>query len=96
LKFLLRERLDLRRDLKIIDTLNEPEGVQLILEDATTLGGTSRITLYFDHDLTSLKQWRILDPQGGRTTIVLSNVIQNARIDSKLFVINYERLLETR
>ena len=96
LKFLLRERIELGRDLKIVEVAPENDGVRLALEDKSTLGGTSKITLYFDKDVTNLQRWRILDPQGFQTTVSLANLERNARVDQKLFVINYERILNDR
>ena len=96
LKFLLRERIDLGRDLKITEVAPENEAVRISLEDRSTFGGTSKITLYFDKDLANLTRWRIVDPQGFQTTVSLANLERNARVDQKLFVINYERILNDR
>jgi outer membrane lipoprotein-sorting protein len=62
--------------------------VRLSLEDRSTLGGTSKITLFFDPQVETLTQWRIVDPQGFQTTVMLNKVDRNRRIDQKLFVIN--------
>ena len=48
LKFLLREQVNLGQDIKITGITNDPNAVRINLEDTTTLGGTSRITLFFD------------------------------------------------
>src|SRR6185503_6858192 len=58
LKFLLRDRIELGRDLKVTDAAPEAEGVRIAIEDESTLGGTSKITLYFDKDVTDLSRWR--------------------------------------
>jgi outer membrane lipoprotein-sorting protein len=96
LKFLLRERIDLGRDLKIVEVAPENDGVRVAVEDKSTLGGTSKITLYFDKDVTNLTRWRIIDPQGFQTTVSLANLERNARVDPKLFAISYERILNER
>ena len=44
----------------------KPMAVRILLEDRSTLGGTSQIALFFDPDVQTLKQWRIVDPQGFR------------------------------
>jgi outer membrane lipoprotein-sorting protein len=93
LKFLLRERIDLGRDLKIMEVANENDGVRLSLEDKSTLGGTSKITLYFDKDVKDLARWRIIDPQGFQTTVSLANLERNKRIEQQLFAIDYQRVL---
>ena len=91
LKFLLRERIDLARDLTVSDVTNDPGGVRIGLEDRSTLGGTSKIQLYFDAEMKTLSQWRITDPQGYLTTVQLSNLQKGKAVDGSLFFINYGR-----
>lgn len=91
LKFLLREKIDLARDMTVIGVESEPGGVRIAMEDRSTLGGTSRILLYFDPDMRTLKQWRITDPQGFQTSVVLSNLQRGRSVDGSLFFINYGR-----
>ena len=47
LKFLLREQVNLGQDIKITGIANDGDSVRVSLEDSSTLGGTSRIILYF-------------------------------------------------
>lgn len=96
LKFLLRERINLGQDVRVTAAGLEPEGARLSLEDKSTLGGTSKITLFFDPELRTLQRWRIVDPQGFTTIVALSNLEAGRRVDPRLFVINYERVLEPR
>jgi outer membrane lipoprotein-sorting protein len=96
LKFLLRERINLGQDIRITGASVEPEGARISLEDKSTLGGTSKITLFFDKDLQALKRWRIVDPQGFTTIVELTNLDTTRRVDPRLFVINYERMLEPK
>ena len=91
LKFLLREKIDLARDLTVTDVANDPGGVRINLEDRATLGGTSRIQLFFDTEMKTLSQWRITDPQGYVTTVTLSNLQKGKSVDGALFFINYGR-----
>ncbi len=91
LKLLLREKIDLARDLSVTDVSNDPAGVRISLEDRATFGGTSRIQLLFDGDVKTLSQWRITDPQGYVTTVQLSNLQKGKPVDSSLFFINYGR-----
>jgi outer membrane lipoprotein-sorting protein len=91
LKFLLREKIDLARDLTVTDVANDPGGVRISLEDRATLGGTSKIQLFFDADVKTLSQWRITDPQGYLTTVMLSNLQKGKSVDGSLFFINYGR-----
>ncbi|HEX8167398.1 MAG TPA: outer-membrane lipoprotein carrier protein LolA [Beijerinckiaceae bacterium] len=96
LKFLLRERINLGQDVRIVGVSNEPEGARILLEDKSTLGGTSKIALFFDRDVRTLQRWRIVDPQGFTTIVALSNLDATRRVDPRLFVINYERMLEDK
>ncbi|MFG5120399.1 outer membrane lipoprotein carrier protein LolA [Methylorubrum sp. POS3] len=91
LKFLLREKMDLARDLTVTEVTNDPGGVRIALEDRSTLGGTSKIQLYFDAEMKTLSQWRITDPQGYLTTVQLSNLQKGKSVDPSLFFINYGR-----
>jgi outer membrane lipoprotein-sorting protein len=91
LKFLLREKIDLARDLTVSEVTNDPGGVRIGLEDRSTLGGTSKIQLFFDAEMKTLSQWRITDPQGYLTTVQLSNLQKGKAVDGSLFFINYGR-----
>ena len=91
LKFLLREKIDLARDLSVTDVSNDPAGVRISLEDRATFGGTSRIQLLFDPEMKTLSQWRITDPQGYVTTVQLSNLQKGKPVEASLFFINYGR-----
>jgi outer membrane lipoprotein-sorting protein len=92
LKFLLRDRVNLGQDIKITGISNDPDSVRINLEDSSTLGGTSRITLFFDPEVQSLNQWRIVDAQGFQTVVVLNKVEKGRRIDQDLFHIQYEQI----
>ncbi|MNL70830.1 Outer membrane lipoprotein carrier protein LolA [compost metagenome] len=63
------------------------------LEDRSTLGGTSKITLKFDLIANELRQWVVLDPQGYETSVSLYNLDTRRRPDPKQFVIDYQRTL---
>lgn len=91
LKFLLRERIDLAKDLTVSDVANDPGGIRISLEDRSTLGGTSKIQLFFDAEVKTLSQWRITDPQGYQTTVQLSNLQKGRAVDGTAFFINYGR-----
>lgn len=95
LKFLLKERVDLGRDMKVLNVVNKPDAIRVTVEDRATFGGTSRITLTYDPRENALKQWVVVDPQGFETTVALYNLNTRKRPDPKLFTINYERMLDT-
>lgn len=87
LKFLLRERIDVGRDSKVI-ALNQSGGdAVLTLEDRQTVGGTSRIKITFDNGSLALKSWVVTDPQGYDTRVSLANINTTARPSASLFVI---------
>jgi outer membrane lipoprotein-sorting protein len=93
LKFLLRERVNLGQDIRITGITHDGSGVRVNLEDSSTLGGTSRITLFFDPQIENLSQWRIIDAQGFQTMVVLDKVERGRRIDQDLFKIQYETII---
>ncbi len=93
LKFLLREQVSLGRDIAVRGITSDGDSVRIALEDRSTLGGTSRITLYFDPKVEALTQWRIVDPQGFQTIVVLNKVEKGRRMDPDLFRIQYEAIL---
>lgn len=94
LKFLLSNRIDLTREATLQSVQTDPDGVRITVEDSTTLGGTSKITLSFTPDLTTLTRWRVVDPQGYTTTVSLGNQDRNKPIDPKVFMLNYMRPVE--
>jgi outer membrane lipoprotein-sorting protein len=94
LKFLLSPRIDLSRDSTVTNVASDADGVRVTIEDTSTLGGTSKITLTFDADVTALKRWRVVDPQGYTTTVSLSGIEKNAAIDPRVFMLNYTRKLD--
>jgi len=93
LKFLLKERIDLRRDVKVLGVAENKSGVVISIEDKATFGGTSLIKLIFDARTFALKQWQVTDPQGYETLVSLFNVDLTQTPESSLFRINNERML---
>jgi len=93
LKFLVRERMDLAREGTITGASIDGDILSVRLEDRSTLGGTSKITLKFDLMANELRQWVVVDPQGYETSISLYNLDTRRRPDPKQFVIDYQRTL---
>lgn len=91
LKFLLNEKIDLEKDMKVQDVVTDDSGTTISIEDTTTFGGTSHIKLIFDPQNFTLKQWQVTDPQGYETLISLFNVDRWRKPDPNLFQINQER-----
>lgn len=95
LKFLLKDELNLAKDTKVLRASNDANAMSVAVEDKSTFGGTSRVTLVFDADGTVLKNWRVRDPQGHETFVSLSNINTNARPEPSRFKIDYQRILPT-
>lgn len=93
LKFLVRERMDLAREGTLKGASIDGDILSVRLEDRSTLGGTSKITLKFDLAANELRQWVVVDPQGYETSISLYNLDTRRRPDPKQFVIDYQRTL---
>lgn len=93
LKFLVRERMDLAREGTITGAAVDGDLLTLRLEDRSTLGGTSKISLKFDLTANVLRQWVVVDPQGYETAVSLYNLDTQRRPDAKNFVIDYQRKL---
>ncbi|MGL4325380.1 MAG: outer-membrane lipoprotein carrier protein LolA [Beijerinckiaceae bacterium] len=95
LKFLLKDQVNLARDTKLLRTSHDTDSMALTVEDKSTFGGTSRVTLVFNSDGTVLKNWRVRDPQGHETFVSLSNINLNAKPEAARFRIDYQRVLPT-
>jgi outer membrane lipoprotein-sorting protein len=93
LKFLLREKVNLGQDIAVTGISSDGGSVRINLEDRSTLGGTSRITLAFDPQVETLSEWRIVDAQGFHTVVRLNKVERGRRIDQDLFRISYDQML---
>jgi outer membrane lipoprotein-sorting protein len=93
LKFLLKEQMNLEKDTTVTGVSTKGDILSLKLEDRSTLGGTSKITLNFDLAANALRQWVVIDPQGYETSVSVYNLDTQRRPDQKNFVINYERML---
>jgi outer membrane lipoprotein-sorting protein len=94
LKFLLNEKIDLEKDVKLVDVIIEDSGVSILIEDKATLGGTSKIKLVFDAKTFDLKQWQVSDPQGYETLVTLFNIDRSRAPDPGLFKIARESLID--
>lgn len=91
LKFLLKDKIDLARDTRVMAVDTTPSSVDILIEDSATFGGTSRIKLVFDPRTSALKQWSVVDPQGYETLVSLFNIDLKSKPDPDLFKINMER-----
>lgn len=88
LKFLMKDKIDLEKDVTLEDVKIEDSGVTIFIEDKATFGGTSHVRLIFDPKTFKLKQWQVKDPQGYETLISIFNIDQAKIPDAALFKIN--------
>lgn len=93
LKFLVREKMDLNREGTITGASVDGDILSVRIEDRSTLGGTSKITLKFDLVANELRQWVVVDPQGYETAVSLYNLSLQRQTDPKNFVIDHQRTL---
>lgn len=96
LKFLINRTIDIERDVKFISHMVTADSISVVIEDHATFGGgTSRISLFFDAKTFTLRQWVVRNPQGQETTVRLTKLASDKPVDQKLFVINYEKMIDT-
>jgi outer membrane lipoprotein-sorting protein len=87
LKFLMKDKIDLEKDVVVEDVKIDDSGVTIAIEDKATFGGTSHVRLIFDPKTFKLKQWQVKDPQGYETLISIFNIDQAKVPDPTLFKI---------
>ncbi|SNB79793.1 Outer membrane lipoprotein-sorting protein [Rhodoblastus acidophilus] len=92
LKFLLKNELNLKKDVKITNVTPSKDKTVITLEDSSTFGGSSTIRLYFDAKNFNLTQWAVKDPQGYETLVVLHNIDRTTTPNLSLFHIPNEGL----
>jgi outer membrane lipoprotein-sorting protein len=91
LRFLLQENIDLTKNANVLGVYQEPELVSVVLEEKNAIGGKAQIQLMFSGKDYELKQWTVTDAQGMETSVVLSEVTQQAKLDDNLFKIVQQR-----
>ena len=87
LKFLLRSTIDLASDTKLLDLKTVADRVWATVEDKSTFGGSSTISLGFDAKTLQLRQWTVTDPQGYEVQVMLSAINTEDAVDQSLFII---------
>ncbi len=85
LKFLLQDKLNLAKDVKVTKVSSTDKSVIITIEDKSTFGGTSTIKLDFDRKNFTLEKWQVTDPQGYDTLVSLHNIDTATVPDLKLF-----------
>ncbi|GLK68695.1 outer-membrane lipoprotein carrier protein LolA [Hansschlegelia plantiphila] len=85
LRVLLADKIDLLRDTDVIGVYQEPEMVSVVLVQKNAIGGSAQIQLLFSGQNYELKQWTVTDAQGMDTSVVLTDVNAQAKLDANLF-----------
>ena len=91
LRFLLSDRIDLRRETKVVAVRSDDRYVTVVIEEMQPLIGTSRLMMMLGAKDYQLKQWTVTDPQGYNTTVAVSNLDSSKRPDAGLFRIDHTR-----
>jgi outer membrane lipoprotein-sorting protein len=87
LRFLLEDRIDLRRT-DLVGVYADNLFVTLVIEQKQIFGGTHRLLLMFGARDFRLRQWTIADEQGSGTTVAVYNLDARKKLDPELFKIN--------
>lgn len=93
LKFLLEDQINISKDLKLIRAKADALQASITVEDKTTFGGTSRITMLFNPETFDLTGWRVTDGQGITTQVSVANIKRGANLAEKNFEITNEDML---
>jgi outer membrane lipoprotein-sorting protein len=91
LRFLLQDNIDLLKNANVLGVYQEPEMVSVVLEEKNAIGGKSQIQLMFSGKNYELKQWTVTDAQGMDTSVSLTDVTTQAKLDDNLFKIVQQR-----
>jgi outer membrane lipoprotein-sorting protein len=83
-RLLLSETVDLSKEANILGIEQGPDVVVVTVEDKKG-DAAGRISLFFDKENMTLKQWIITDAQGLDTRIQVSDLEQNKRVSAELF-----------
>lgn len=86
LRYLLKERINLLEDAKIVSVLQDQNAVTITIEEdgALTQG---RLTLYFSSNDYSLQKWSTVDGNGVSTVVTVTNLQTNQPNDPGLFAL---------
>lgn len=94
LRFLLAEHVDLANDPHVQGVFQDSQFISVVMQENVPMMGTYRLLILFDAKDYTLRQWIVTDPQGYDTQVSISNLKPNKQPDPRLFVINFERMLQ--
>jgi outer membrane lipoprotein-sorting protein len=86
LSMLSQKTIDLLGDSRVTSVKQEPGGISVTAAQKSG-AAQGQITMSFDYPELMLRQWEVVDAQGLRTTVVVSNLQQVADLSPRLFVI---------
>jgi outer membrane lipoprotein-sorting protein len=84
LRFLLEDRIDLRR-ADLVGVYSDNLFVSVVIDQKQIFGGTHRLLLMFGAKDFRLRQWTIADDQGSSTTVAVYNLDASKKLDPGLF-----------
>ena len=90
LRLVLAEKVDLLKEARIIHVANDKKILTLTMEDREQLVA-GQLTVVFDADTMTLREWVIVDGQGLRTTISLKSLKDGVKADPKLFEVKMRK-----
>jgi outer membrane lipoprotein-sorting protein len=95
LRLLLGSNVDLTTDPHIVSVSHEP-GLISITARQDSGPAQGKITIIFSDPAMELRQWEVVDAQGGHTLVSLRDVRTDVQPDAKLFVIQEQNPFEKR
>ena len=93
LTFLLQADIDLMRDLRVTSAPPSTEGAYVTFDSPSTLVGNSKIAVFFDDEVRTLKKWLVIDAQGEKTLVTIGPVDRSPIRDPKTFDSRFQRPL---
>ncbi len=90
LRLVLSETIDLLNEATIIHVYQDPSVLSLTLEDKDQWV-PGQLTLVFDNEKFELSQWVIVDGQGNRTTVYVTQLEMGLVPDPELFLVELPR-----
>ncbi|WP_417452286.1 LolA family protein [Kiloniella sp.] len=82
--FLIREKVELHKDIQILRAQESDSTIQLEIRAEGESDGT-QMTLLFSDNPISLRKWEVIDAQGITTQVSLVNPVYDASIDETVF-----------
>lgn len=90
LNYFLKENINLANDTEVVGLQKLPDQWRVTARDGSgQMAGL--ITLVFDPQNLALKEWVIVDEFGGTTSVQLTDLRYNMRLDPRLFILRDDR-----